>query len=98
MTDADITVVLVANNKSSEADELTDYLNKHFPAINIENMNTSEVASSAYKHPVALFIKIINTKLTPWTHNIDGRTSPRRPCYPLSEARTSTRNGSAEVD
>jgi len=76
MTDADITVVLVANNKSSEANKLIDYLNKHFPAINIENMNTSEVASSAYKHPVALFIKIINTKLTPWTHNIDGRTSP----------------------
>ena len=76
MTDADITVVLVANNKSSEADELTDYLNKHFPAINIENMSTSEVATSAYKHPVALFIKIINTKLTPWTHNIDDRTSP----------------------
>ncbi len=76
MTDADITVVLVANNKSSEANELRDYLNKHFPAINIENMNTSEVASSAYKHPVALFIKIINTKLTPWTQNIDGRTSP----------------------
>ena len=76
MTDADITVVLVANNKSSEADELTDYLNKHFPAINIENMSTSEVATSAYKHPVALFIKIINTKLTHWTHNIDDRTSP----------------------
>lgn len=76
MTDAEVTVVLVENNKKSEAKAVASYLNQHFPAINIEQIKIEKVASFEYELPVVLFIHLITDELSPWISPVNEHINP----------------------